>query len=113
MLNELLVVAAGIVIGLAALAGIYAWWTRATDDERGQALVDTSRRLVEWAEETYANEAGSSKFVRVMGRLRDYFPAATDKQLEEYIQQAVLHVKGSAAARRRSAAAKLNGQNDA
>lgn len=103
--------AAAMVVALVIL-GVAAWgqWTKRTPEEKADLIAEEARRVVEWAEETFKDDAGSTKFGKVLNRLMRRFPDRDIAVLEEHIQQAVLRMKGSQAAR---TGASLNGKHDA
>lgn len=109
LLNEVFMTALLLVV--LAIFGVSLWgqWTKRTPEEKADLIAEEARRVVEWAEETFKDDAGATKFGKVLNRLMRRFPDRDIAVLEEHIQQAVLRMKGSQAAR---TGASLNGKHD-
>jgi len=61
---------------------------------RLRLLRDCARQLVRWAAQKLPEDlSGSSKFRRVMARLKKIFPRVPEERLEHAIEEAVLDLK--------------------
>ena len=80
---------------LGALVVVIIWVVRlALQLLRLRLLRDVARQVVRWAAQKLPEDlSGSSKFRRVMARLKKIFPRVPEEHLEHAIEEAVLELK--------------------